>query len=190
MNGPPQKPITAFSAGSSRAHEPDRLEHRRRTPRRDRDAQPLDVRERPDRPLDHRADALDELDVDSHAEDRGHDVREQHGGVDVVAPDRLQGHLGAELGRARELEEECRSRSARYSGNERPAWRMNQTGVRSTGSRRARAREAARPREGHSQRVARRRLNGAVERVGEHPVKAGPLAVRWLALRTSPRGRE
>src|SRR3954447_23263887 len=28
-------------------------------------------------------------------------------------------------------------RSSRYSGSERPAWRMNQTGVRSTGSRRA-----------------------------------------------------
>ena len=32
---------------------------------------------------------------------------------------------------------EWRSRTARYSGSERPAWRMNQTGVRSTGSRRA-----------------------------------------------------
>src|SRR5712691_9621001 len=31
----------------------------------------------------------------------------------------------------------CRSRIARYSGSERPAWRMNHTGVRSTGSRRA-----------------------------------------------------
>src|SRR5438034_225706 len=32
---------------------------------------------------------------------------------------------------------EWRSRTARYSGSERPAWRMNHTGVRSTGSRRA-----------------------------------------------------
>src|SRR5579862_7036327 len=31
----------------------------------------------------------------------------------------------------------CRSRSARYSGRERPACRMNQTGVRSAGSRRS-----------------------------------------------------
>ncbi len=30
-----------------------------------------------------------------------------------------------------------RWRTARYSGSDRPAWRMNQTGVRSTGSRRA-----------------------------------------------------
>ena len=28
-----------------------------------------------------------------------------------------------------------RSRNARYSGSDRPAWRMNHTGVRSTGSR-------------------------------------------------------
>ena len=32
---------------------------------------------------------------------------------------------------------EWRSRIARYSGSERPAWRMNHTGVRSTLSRRA-----------------------------------------------------
>ena len=31
----------------------------------------------------------------------------------------------------------ARLRSSRYSGSERPAWRMNHTGVRSTGSRRA-----------------------------------------------------
>ncbi len=29
-----------------------------------------------------------------------------------------------------------RSRTARYSGSDRPAWRMNQTGVAGTGSRR------------------------------------------------------
>ena len=32
-------------------------------------------------------------------------------------------------------QKEWRSRIARYSGNDRPAWRMNHTGVRSTGSR-------------------------------------------------------
>jgi hypothetical protein len=31
---------------------------------------------------------------------------------------------------------EIPSRTARYSGSDRPAWRMNQTGVRSTGWRR------------------------------------------------------
>ena len=34
-------------------------------------------------------------------------------------------------------QKEWRSRIARYSGSDRPAWRMNHTGVRSTGSRRA-----------------------------------------------------
>ena len=32
---------------------------------------------------------------------------------------------------------EWRSRSSRYSGSDRPAWRMNHTGVRSTCSRRS-----------------------------------------------------
>ena len=45
------------------------------------------------------------LDVDAHREHRGHDVREQNGGVDVVPADRLERHLGAELRRAGELEE-------------------------------------------------------------------------------------
>ncbi len=38
-----------------------------------------------------------------------------------------------------------RSRNARYSGNERPAWRMNQTGVVSTGFIWAAARKRCRP---------------------------------------------
>ena len=39
----------------------------------------------------------------------------------------------------------ARSRIARYSGRDRPAWRMNQTGVTSTGSRRqARRKRVAR----------------------------------------------
>ena len=105
MNGPPQKPTTAFSAGSSRTHEPHRLEHVR-----ERflgiGAQTLDVRARCasaasiDRP-----DAFDELDVDAHRDDRGHDVGEHHGRVDAVPAHRLEGHLGAELRRAGELEE-------------------------------------------------------------------------------------
>ena len=37
--------------------------------------------------------------------DGGHDVREHHGRVDVVAPHRLQRHLGAQLGLVRDLEE-------------------------------------------------------------------------------------
>ena len=52
-----------------------------------------------------RADALDELDLDAHAEHRGHDVREHHSGVDVVAAYGLECHLGAELGRMCDFEE-------------------------------------------------------------------------------------
>ena len=62
---------------------------------------------------------------------------------------------------------------ARYSGSDRPAWRMNHTGVRSTSSRRA-----ARTRSGS---LTASRVALIVNRVGEHPVTAGPLAPRWLA---------
>ena len=79
-----------------------------------------------------------------------------------------------------------RSRIARYSGSERPAWRMNQTGVRSTASRRA-----ARTRSGLAHRRTRA-SPGIVQRVGEHPVPAGPLAVALARLRRSavPRRRD
>jgi len=49
--------------------------------------------------------AIDELDVEAHREDGGHDVGEDDGGVDVVASNRLQRHLGGELGRAVDVEE-------------------------------------------------------------------------------------
>ena len=38
-------------------------------------------------------------------ENRGHDVGEHHGSVDVMAPHRLQRHLGAQIGRMRDVEE-------------------------------------------------------------------------------------
>ena len=101
------------------------------------DAQLLDVRARRDGLLDNRSHAFDELDVDAHAEHRRHDVREEHGRVDAVPPHGLQRDLRAQLRRPATSKNEWRSRIARYSGSERPAWRMNQTGVRSTGSRRA-----------------------------------------------------
>ena len=68
---------------------------------------------------------------------------------------------------------EWRSRSARYSGSERPAWRMNHTGVRSTCSRRS-----ARTKRGSDTRPRQPRRCS----VPSHPVPAGPLAVRWLAF--------
>ena len=69
MNGPPQKPTTACSGSSSRADDPDRLEDRRDRLLRIGHAQPLDVGERlRSGSRDDRPDALDELDVDAHAE--------------------------------------------------------------------------------------------------------------------------
>jgi len=59
----------------------------------------------PDWRRDHRADVLDQLDLDAHAEDGEHDVREHHGCVDVVSADRLQRHLGAELRLRDDVEE-------------------------------------------------------------------------------------
>ena len=42
----------------------------------------------------------------------------------------------AQSSASRQIEKRsCVFRISRYSGSERPAWRMNQTGVRSTGSR-------------------------------------------------------
>ena len=105
MNGPPQKPTTALSAGSSRADDADRLQHRAERLVGLRQPQPLDVRGRPDRLVDDGADALDELDVDAHGQDGGHDVGEHHGGVHVVPPHRLQRHLGAQLRVRGQLEE-------------------------------------------------------------------------------------
>ena len=105
MNGPPAKPTSAFSAGSSPPHEPHRLEHRRERLLRVGDEKPLDVRQRAQRTVDDGADSLDELDGHAHAEHRSHDVREQHGGIDVVPAHRLQRHLRAELRSARNLEE-------------------------------------------------------------------------------------
>jgi hypothetical protein len=63
---------------------------------------------------------------------------------------------------------EWRSRSARYSGSERPACRMNHTGVRSTGSRRA-----TRTRSGS---VTEPRLAAAL----------GPLVTRWHTFEHGP----
>ena len=105
MNGPPQNPITAFSAGSSartsRTASSTGANASSASGTRSRSTSAA----RPDRLLDDRADAFDELDVDPHPDDRGHDVREHHGRVDAVSPHRLQRHFGAKLGLVRDLEE-------------------------------------------------------------------------------------
>ena len=108
MNGPPQKPIDGLVRRSSRRTiaTASRMNGTRLlgsgTASRSTSAR---VRIGC---VDHRADVLDELDVDAHPEDREHDVREHHGRVDVVAAHRLERHLGAELGLAADLEERVR----------------------------------------------------------------------------------
>jgi len=68
-------------------------------------AQPLDIRQRPHGLLDHRPDALYEIDLESHPDDRRHDVGEHHSGVDAVATHRLQRHFCAQIGRVCDLPE-------------------------------------------------------------------------------------
>ncbi len=86
-------------------HEAHRVQHERHRLVGVGHAQPLDVRERLDRPLDDRADVLDQIHVDSHPEDGQHDVGEHHRRVDAVQAHRLERHLGAELGLAEDLEQ-------------------------------------------------------------------------------------
>src|SRR3954469_18050299 len=88
--------------GELPADDADRLEDARVWLSR---PQRLDVGAGGNGPFDDRADTLDELDVDAHPEDRRHDVREENGCVDVVAPHRLERHLRAKLRRLRHLEE-------------------------------------------------------------------------------------
>ena len=83
----------------------DRLEHRADTIDDARRAEALDVRERTDRLVEHGADAFDELDGCAHRDDRRHDVREDHGRVDVVPAHGLERHLGGQLGGAVDVEE-------------------------------------------------------------------------------------
>ena len=185
MNGPPQKPTTACSSSSSRADEAHRLEDRRERLLGLGHAQPLDVgARRAPAPATTGPDALDELDVDAHPEDGRHDVREHHGRVDAVPAHRLERHLGAELGLARRSR---RARAARGSrgtpGSERPAWRMNQTGVRSTGSRR---RGADEQRLHRAPRLVRRMERG---RRASRPRRAARRALARRRARRGPGGR-
>ena len=150
-------------------------------------AEPLDVVPRTDRLLDHGADVLDQLDVHAHAEQRQHDVREHHGRVDVVPAHRLQRHLGAELGLVADLEERVRLPDL-------AVLRQRAARLAHEPDRRALGRLAARRADEKGLAHRRSRLAAAMERVGEHPVPAGPLAVRWLgyrlpAFRAGARGR-
>ncbi len=86
---------------------------------------------------DDRADARHDVEVDPDGLERHDDVGEEDRGVGAEAADRLQRDLGDHRGVGAGVEHGgAGSRSARYSGRARPAWRMNHTGVCGTGSRR------------------------------------------------------
>ena len=76
-----------------------------------------------------RAHALLHLDAESDGMQRHDDVAEEKdGGIDAEAPDRLQGELGGEAGVLDRGQDGPGTPAARYSGSDRPACRMNQTG--------------------------------------------------------------
>ena len=118
-------------------------------------------------------DALDEPDVDPHPEHRGHDVREHHGRVDVVAAHRLQGHLRAQLGRMGDIEERVLLADGAIF-RKRPARLAHEPHRRPL--------DFLAPRGAHEKRLAHAtRVAPIVNLVGEHLVTPGPLAPRWLA---------
>ena len=173
MNGPAAEADDGLIGPQRRANEPHRLEHRRERLLGIGHAQALDVGHGADRLVDHRPDALDEPDVDPHPEHRGHDVREHHGRVDVVAAHRLQGHLRAQLGRMGDIEE-CVLLADGAIFRKRPA-RLAHEPHRGP-------LDFLAPRGAHEKRLAHpTRVAPIVNLVGEHRVTTGPLAPRWLA---------
>ena len=178
MNGPPQKPTTAWSgrsaARTSRTASSTGANASSGSGTRRRSTSAM----RADRLVDHRADALDEPDVDPHPEHRGHDVREHHGRVDVVAAHRLQRHLRAQLGRVGDIEE-CVLLADGAIFRKRPARLAHEPHRRPL--------DFLAPRGAHEKRLAHlTRVAPIVNRVGEHSVTAGPLAPRWLAWSLEP----
>ncbi len=87
------------------ANDPDRLENVNERLGRIGNTKQPHVFEGAQRRIDHRSDALHELDGHAHPEHGRDDVGKEHRGIDVVSPNRLERHLGAELRRLGDLEE-------------------------------------------------------------------------------------
>src|SRR5581483_824155 len=141
----------------------DRVEHRRDRAGELERPEPVDRRAGADRLRHDRADALDELDLDAEREHRGHDVGEDHGGVDAVAAHRLQRDLGGQLRRAVDLEEPV-ALPQRAVLRKRPARLPHEPDRR--------ALDGLAPRGAHEQRFHAPYTSAAMAK--------GPLAVRWL----------
>ncbi len=135
MKGAPAKPMSATSLpASSCAHQADRVGDVRRVGRGLEGPQAGEVGRAAERLGHDRPPARLDVDAEADGVDRHHDVGEENGGVDAVAADRLQRQLGGQRRRRRWRRGSSPSpRAARYSGSDRPAWRMNHTGVRDTG---------------------------------------------------------
>ena len=67
--------------------------------------QPRHIVRRTDRGVDDRALALDEIKRDPHRLERQQEIGEEDRGIDVETVDRLEGHLGGQLGLAADLEQ-------------------------------------------------------------------------------------
>ena len=102
----------------------------------------FDVRRGPQRKIHLDAAAVAEFVALPQAFGDDEDVAEQNGGIEIKTADGLQGDFGGQFGGADQVEKGCFSLSWRYSGNARPAWRISQTGGRST----VRQRQASRKR--------------------------------------------
>ena len=96
--------------------EPDRLGDEAQLTGR-RSPELIEVGSGPDRSLDHRPGAGDDLDADSGGRQRNHDVGVEHGGVDPVPADRLQRDLGDQLGPAAAVQH-------RHAPSQRPVLRQ------------------------------------------------------------------
>ena len=86
------------------AHDRDRRERPRHRLLRRRRPEQVDVPSARDRPLDPRAVALHEIELEAHADERREDVRKDDGRVHSERVHGQQRHLRRELGRADQLE--------------------------------------------------------------------------------------
>ena len=103
--GGPREPDEGHAAGELHAQQADGVEHVAESLAGFEDPEPVDAFDRPHRRIDDRPLALLEPEGDAQRIEREQQVREEDGGVDLDGVDRLQGHLGRELGLAADIEQ-------------------------------------------------------------------------------------
>ena len=131
---------------SSAAENPDGLEHVRKRFARFDAPQPIDVGIRPNQVGNRRTFTFHEIKRQPHRLERDEQIREQDGGVEIDPGERLERDGRSEVGRAADVEQRVPLPRAMLC-HVAAAWRMNQTGVASTGWRRqARRKRSVAPR--------------------------------------------